>query len=84
MLLDTIQDDRPYSNATLVECLKEQKLSHSAKTMRRRRAEGVMVYIDVHRDPSTGMRLYTGRQIREIVAYEQKYKQQKLEKQDKS
>lgn len=70
MLYDTIKDDQHYLKSTLLECLSEQNLVSSYKTIQRREKQGVEVYTDVNRDPVSGFRMYTGAQIRRIVEYE--------------
>ncbi len=77
MLLDTLEDRQTYHKSTLVEVLKEVKTAHddvimatSYKTIMRRERARVSVYTDVIRDPVNGWRMYTGRQIRKIVAWE--------------
>lgn len=77
MLIDTLDDRQPYHKSTLLECLKEAKAANenapicsSYKTIMRRERARVAVYINVVRDPVNGWRMYTGRQIRKIVAWE--------------
>lgn len=77
MLIDTLEDRQTYHKSTLLEVLKEVKASHdslpiasSYKTIMRREHAGVPVYTTVLRDPVNGWRMYTGRQIRKIVAWE--------------
>jgi len=77
MLLDTLDDRQTYHKSTLLEVLKEIKKEHgdapiasSYKTILRRERSRVSVYTNVVRDPVNGWRMYTGRMIRKIVAWE--------------
>lgn len=74
MLYDTLKTDQSYLKSTLLECLKEQNLVSSYKTIQRREKSGIDVYTNVLRDPVSGFRMYTGAQIRQIIEYEQKRK----------
>lgn len=81
MLLDTIQDNNQYLRSTLVQVLAEIKQSKKhtdqkvvmascGKTIFRRERAGVKVYLAASRDPRNGWRIYTGKQIKDIVRYE--------------
>lgn len=77
MLIDTIDDRQVYHKSTLLEILKEIKhaesgapIATSYKTILRREKQRVPVYTNVTRDPVNGWRMYTGKQIRKIVAWE--------------
>lgn len=76
MLIDSLKDKQLYMKATLMGCLKEARfrtnlpVSYSYKTILRREAEGVKCYLELHRDPMNMWRMFTGKQIKAIVAYE--------------
>jgi len=70
MLIDTLNDSQQYLKSTLLECLDEQNLTSSYKTVQRREKAGIEVYNNISRDPVSGYRMYTGKQIRDIVEYE--------------
>lgn len=83
MLLDTLNDNQLYFKSTLIAVLQEAKadlktrkpdlkseIPFSYKMILRREKDKVDVYIAVHRDPTNGWRMYSGKQIRDIVAYE--------------
>ena len=83
MLLDTLNDQQLYFKSTLLAVLQEAKadlktrkpdlkseIPFSYKMILRREKDKVDVYIAVHRDPTNGWRMYSGKQIRDIVAYE--------------
>lgn len=77
MLIDTLHDDQTYFKATLKECLIEAKTTSGLKhlpsdyqTFVRREKAGIKLYLDTRRDPVNNWRMYTGKQIREIVKYE--------------
>lgn len=76
MLIDTLRDDGTYFKATLKECLVEarnktgKKIPADYKTFVRREKAGIKLYLDTRRDPVNGWRIYTGKQIREIVKFE--------------
>lgn len=76
MLLDTLDDRQTYHKSTLLEVLKEVArekqvpIATSYKTILRRERSRVSVYTNVVRDPVNSWRMYTGRMIRKIVAWE--------------
>lgn len=79
MLLDTLSDQQMYFKSTLLECLRETRASRTAdkleilisyKSILRREAAKISVYMNVHRDPTNGYRQYSGKAIRDIVNYE--------------
>jgi len=83
MLLDTLNDQTMYFKSTLLAVLQEaradlisrrptlkKKILISYKGIIRREKKKVGIYIAVHRDPVNGWRMYSGKQIRDIVAYE--------------
>lgn len=83
MLLDTLSDQQLYFKSTLLAVLQEAKadlksrnpklkkeIPISYKSILRREKKKISVYTEVHRDPANGWRMYSGRQIREIVKYE--------------
>jgi len=74
MIIDSIKSSDKYLKGTFLDCAKEAGLKVSYKTLTRREKEGVRVYTDVKRDPSTGWRLFSGTQIKRIIAYELKRK----------
>jgi len=75
MLIETLEDNKSYLKATLIQCLEEAKASHpgivtSYKTILKREKKSIPEYMGVRRDPATGYRFYTGLQIRKIILYE--------------
>lgn len=83
MLLDTLSDQQLYFKSTLLAVLQEAKadlksrnpklkkeVPISYKSIMRREKKKISVYTEVHRDPTNGWRMYSGKQIRDIVAYE--------------
>jgi len=75
MLIDTLDDTRTYLKATLLQCLAEvstedRPIPATYKSILRREKQGIKAYTRVRRDPATGYRLYTGRDIRRILEYE--------------
>lgn len=83
MLIDTLNDKQTYFKSTLLETLQEARadsglpIASSYKSILRRERNQVPVYQSVLRDPTNGWRMYTGRQIRNIVQYELKLKARK-------
>lgn len=80
MLLDTIENKKTYFKSTLIKILQEIKetskrsIPTSYKTIIRREQMKIPVYLKIRRDPINGWRIYTGQQIKKIVAYELKTK----------
>lgn len=83
MLLDTLSDQQLYFKSTLLAVLQEAKVDlknrkpdlkkeipTSYKSILRREKKKIEVYITAHRDPINGWRMYSGKQIRDIVNYE--------------
>jgi hypothetical protein len=93
MLLDTLNDQQLYFKSTLLAVLQEAKadlksrhpklkkeIPISYKSILRREKKKISVYTDAHRDPTNGWRMYSGKQIRDIVAYETAEAEKELEK----
>lgn len=72
MLIDSIKNSERYMKGTFLACAKEAGLKVSYKTLTRREKAGIKVYTEVTRDPGTGWRMYSGSQIKRIIAYELK------------
>ena len=83
MFLDTLIDHQLYFKATLISCLQEARVKFkkenpqikkeipiSYKMILERERKRVPVYLEAHRDPANGWRMYSGKQIRKIVEYE--------------
>lgn len=83
MLLNTLKDEQVYFKSTLIECLQEVKIRSGKpipttyKSIQRREKQKIAVYLSIHRDPSNAWRMYTGKQIKDIVAYELEQKNDK-------
>lgn len=81
-LIEKLDDQREYTKSALLKCLKQarkdtsipkdvrEKIPSSYDTLLRREDQDIAVYQNIRRDPATEYRMYTGAQIKAIVAYE--------------
>lgn len=80
-LVSVLRDDEIYFKQTLVNVLRSirkitgLKIAYSQHTIYRREAAKVPVYINIKRESDNGWRVYTGKQIKKIVAWELERKQ---------
>lgn len=84
MLIDTLDDTKTYLKQTLLQVLQEGstselKIAATYKMILRREQKGVKVYLTVRKDPTTGYRMYTGRDIRKILEFEKEFARKRQE-----
>lgn len=83
MLLDELKEGKLYSKRILLKILKSYKQEHrvgigvTKHVIERREAAGVKEYLAATRDPLTNWRVYTKKNIQDILDFEIKYVKEK-------